>query len=77
MVSKIRALRLLRGMSLYELSKLTDIEVGKLSLWERNYKKLRPDELERVCGVLQVEVPSQKEQELLQQPAMSAGGDSL
>jgi len=56
MSKNLRVLRLQRGLTIDELAKRADSERSRLSRAERDYQRLRADELDRIAQVLGVRV---------------------
>lgn len=55
MVSPLRAKRILKGLTLYDVWQTCGIEPSRLSLIERGYKNLRPDEVPKLAQALKCE----------------------
>ena len=53
-ISNIRAIRLLKGLRIYQVSSMTGINTAKLSYAERNLCKLSEAEMNKLCGALGV-----------------------
>jgi transcriptional regulator with XRE-family HTH domain len=52
MISKMRAKRFFRELSLYELGQQTNIDASRLSLIERRFKRPSAEEAQRIAEVL-------------------------
>ena len=70
MLSPLRAKRILKGLTLYDIWQTSGIDPARLSLVERGYKELRPDEVKKLAEALNC-----KPDELFQGHELAQGGD--